>query len=46
MKDRTFLIILYTVLGICVLLTIAHFAYAIYAYKHCSIIEIIAKELW
>lgn len=46
MKDRTFLIILYTMLGICVLLTIVHFTYAIYAYKHCSIIEFIAKELW
>lgn len=46
MKDRTFSIILYTVLVICALLTIAHFMYAIYAYKHCSIIEFIAKELW
>ncbi len=46
MKDRTFRVILYTVLGICALLTIAHFVYAIYAYQHCSIIEFIAKELW
>ena len=46
MKDRTFSIILFTVLGVCVLLTLAHFAYAIYAYQHCSIIEFIAKELW
>ena len=43
MKDRTFSIILFAVLGVCVLLT---FAYAIYAYQHCSIIEFIAKELW
>lgn len=46
MKDRTFSIILFSVLGVCVLLTLAHFAYAIYAYQHCSIIEFIAKELW
>ena len=46
MKDRTFSIILFVVLGVCVLLTLAHFAYAIYAYQHCSIIEFIAKELW
>lgn len=46
MKDRTFSIILYTVLGLCVLLTLAHFVYAIYAYQHCSIIEFIAKEPW
>jgi|LSQX01.1.fsa_nt_gb hypothetical protein len=46
MKDRTFSIILFAVLGVCVLLTLAHFAYAIYAYQHCSIIEFIAKELW
>ncbi len=46
MKDRTFAIILYIVLAICVLLTAAHFIYAIYAYQHCSIIEFIARELW
>ena len=46
MKDRTFSIILFSVLGVCVLLTLAHFAYAIYAYQHCSIIEFIARELW
>ena len=46
MKDRTFSIILYSLLGLCVILTLAHFAYAIYAYQHCSIIEFIARELW
>ena len=46
MKDRTFFVILFTVLGACVLLTLAHFAYAIYAYQHCSIIEFLARELW
>ncbi len=46
MKNRTFSIILCTVIAICVLLTVAHFIYAIYAYQHCSIIEFIARELW
>ena len=46
MKDRTFSILLYSVLGLCLALTIAHFAYAAYAYEHCSIIYFIGKELW
>lgn len=46
MKERTFFAVVLTVVGICLALTIAHFAYAIYAYQHCSIIEFIAKELW
>ena len=46
MKNRTFEIILFVVLGICVALTIAHLIYAIYAYNHCSIIYFIAKEWW
>lgn len=46
MNARTFSILLYTALAVCVVLTIAHFLYAIYAYQHCSIIEFIAGELW
>lgn len=46
MKERTFRIVLWSVLGICFALTVAHLAYAIYAYQHCSIIYFIAKELW
>ena len=34
------------VLGLCLLLTAAHFAYACYAYEHASIIQFIARELW
>jgi hypothetical protein len=34
------------VLAVCVVLTAAHLAYAVYAYQHCSIIEFIARELW
>lgn len=46
MKERTFRILLWSVLAICLALTAAHLAYAIYAYQHCSIIYFIAKELW
>jgi len=31
---------------LCLLLTLAHLAWAIYAYRHASIIQFIAKELW
>ena len=46
MKERTFLHLLYWVIGICTALTVAHLVYAVYAYQHCSIIEFVAKELW
>lgn len=46
MKTKTFYIILAVVLAVCVILTVAHLAYAVYAYNHCSIIYFIAKELW
>jgi len=34
------------VITVCIILTIAHFAYDVFAYRHCSIIYFIAKELW
>ena len=46
MKERTFYILLFSVLGVCLALTLAHFIYSIYAYEHCSIIHFIGKELW
>jgi len=46
MKEKTFYIILFSVLAVCLILTAAHFLYAIYAYQHCSIIYFIGKELW
>lgn len=46
MKDRTFHWVLLCVIGLCLTLTAAHMVYAIYAYRHCSIIEFIAGELW
>lgn len=46
MKTRSFYIVLFSVLAVCALLTVAHVLYALYAYQHCSIIYFIAKELW
>ena len=46
MKPRTFHILLYSLLALCLLLTAAHFVYAYYAYQHDSIIQFIARELW
>ncbi len=46
MKERTYWRVLLWVTAICLVLTVAHFAYAVYAYEHCSIIQFIAKELW
>ncbi len=46
MKNRTFAIILFAVIGLCLAATVAHFIYAVYAYEHCSIIYFIGKELW
>ena len=46
MKTRTFSIVLLTVIAICLALTLAHLIYVVYAYRHCSIIYFIGKELW
>ena len=46
MKEKTFKTVLITVLVLCILLTVAHTAYAIYAYGNSSIIYFISKELW
>lgn len=46
MKTGLFWKILLAVIGLCLLLTIAHVLYAVYAYQHCSIIYFIAEELW
>ena len=46
MKPKTFRIVFACVLGLCLLLTAAHLAYARYAYQHASIIQFIARELW
>lgn len=46
MKERTFRILLYTLIGLCLAFTLAHVIYAVYAYEHCSIIYFIGKELW
>lgn len=46
MSNKLFVKLLIAVLAICLVLTIAHLVYAIYAYQHCSIIYFIGKELW
>ena len=46
MQEKTFYRLLLAVLLVCVAVTVAHFAYDVYAYKHCSIIYFIAKEVW
>lgn len=46
MKEKTFQWMLISVAAVCVLLTVAHLVYAVYAYQHCSIIQFIAEELW
>jgi len=46
MKTKTFLWVLGILLGVCLVLTVAHFAYAADAYTRASIIQFVAKELW
>ena len=46
MNTKTFRIVFACLLSLCLLLTAAHFAYAVYAYEHASIIQFIARELW
>ncbi len=46
MKEKTFRQILYVILAACVILTLAHLIYIIYAYQHSSIIYFISRELW
>ena len=46
MKPKTFRILLYGLIALCLLLTAGHFVYARYAYEHASIIQFIARELW
>lgn len=46
MSNKLFVKLLIAVLAICLVLTVAHLVYAIYAYQHCSIIYFIGKELW
>ncbi len=46
MKEKTFWIVLCSIIAGCLVLTMAHFIYVLYAYQHCSIIYFIGKELW
>ena len=46
MSEKTFRIILCIAVLICASLTVMHFVYAFNAYRSCSIIYFIGKELW
>lgn len=46
MSEKAFTRVLIAIVAVSLVLTIAHFAWAVYAYQHCSIIEFIARELW
>lgn len=46
MSEKTFTRVLIALVAVCLVLTVAHFSWAVYAYQHCSIIEFIARELW
>ena len=46
MKEKTFLTLLYTIVALGVILTVAHAIYAINAYGNSSIIHFVSKELW
>ncbi len=46
MKNRTFRIVLLSVIAVCLALTVAHVLYAVWAYHHASIIYFIGKEPW
>ena len=46
MRAKTFRILLFCLTGLGLLLTVAHFACAVYAYRHASVIQFVARELW
>ncbi|MBR3868892.1 MAG: hypothetical protein IKM66_06205 [Clostridia bacterium] len=46
MKTKTFTKILIAVIILCLIFTIAHLIYTIFAYQNCSVIYFISKELW
>lgn len=46
MKDKTFFKVLYIIIALGVLLTVAHAIYAVYMYDNSSIIHFVSKEIW
>ena len=46
MSEKTFKRLLYSLLALGVLFSIAHILYAVRAYPNSSIVHFIAKELW
>lgn len=46
MNEKTFRRALFILLIVCILVTIAHFTYDVFAYRNCSVIYFVARELW
>lgn len=46
MNKKIFHRVLIALIAVCLFLTVAHFAYDVFAYRHASVIYFIAKELW
>lgn len=46
MEGKTYQRLLFALVAVCLALTVAHFAYVVYAYQHASIIYFIGEELW
>ena len=46
MKEKAYRIILYSLIAIGLVFTIAHIIYATYLYDNSSIIYFVSKELW
>lgn len=46
MNERIFYRVFFLLLTVMLVLTLAHAAYLLYAYRHASIIYFIGKELW
>ena len=46
MPAKLFYRILAGLVILCLVLTLCHLAYCLYAYQHCSIIYFVGKELW
>lgn len=46
MTEKRFSRLVYAVLGAGTAATLGHLVYIVYAYRHCSIVQFIARELW
>ena len=46
MSGRGYQKLLAAVIAVCLLLTLLHVGYAVYAYRHSSVIQFIGREWW